>query len=41
MYPYISPEHTAEITYDELSKGDKFAIKDAINLSFEDNYAWK
>ena len=41
MYPYISPEHTAEMTYDELSRGDKLAIKDAINLSFKDNYAWK
>jgi predicted Zn-dependent protease len=41
MYPYISPEHTAEMTYDELSKGDRLAIKDVINLSFEDNYAWK
>ena len=41
MYPYISPEHTAEMTYDELSKGDKLAIKDVIDLSFEDNYAWE
>ncbi len=41
MFPYISPEHTSEMTYDELSKGDKLAIKDVINLSFEDNYVWK
>ena len=41
MYPYISPNHTAELTYDELSIGDKLAIKDAINLSFEDKYVWK
>lgn len=41
MYPYISPEHTAEMTYDELSRGDKLAIKDVINLSFENNFAWK
>ncbi|MDP2365059.1 MAG: matrixin family metalloprotease [Ignavibacteria bacterium] len=41
MYPYISPEHTSEMTYDELSKGDKLAVKDVINLSFEDNYVWK
>ena len=41
MYPYISPEHTIEMTYDELSRGDKLAIKDVINLSFENNYVWK
>jgi hypothetical protein len=41
MYPYISPDHLPEMTYDELSKGDKLAIKDVINLTFEDNYVWK
>jgi predicted Zn-dependent protease len=41
MYPYISPEHTSEMTYDELSKGDKLAIKDVIGLSFDENYVWK
>ncbi len=41
MYPYISPNHTAEMNYDELSVGDKLAIKDAINLSFDDKYVWK
>ena len=41
MYPYISPNHTADMTYDELSNGDKLAIKDVINLSFEENYIWK
>ena len=41
MYPYISPEHTSEMTYDELSKGDKLALKDVIDLSFEENYVWK
>lgn len=41
MYPYISPNHIAEMTYDELSVGDKLAIKDAINLSFSDKYVWK
>lgn len=41
MYPYISPEHTSEMTYDELSKGDKLALKDVIDLSFEDNYVLK
>ena len=41
MYPYISPEHSADFTYDELSKGDKLAIKDLIDLSFKQNYVWK
>ena len=41
MYPYISPTHTSELTYDELSIGDKLAIKDLINLSFEERYVWK
>ncbi len=41
MYPYISTKHTPEMKYDELSRGDKLAIKDLINLSFEDKYVWK
>lgn len=41
MYPYISPEHTSEMTYNELSSGDKLAIKDVIDLSFEEEYVWK
>jgi len=41
MYPYISPEHTPELLYDELSIGDKLAIKDLINLSFEEYFVWK
>lgn len=41
MYPYISPEHTSEMTYDELSKGDKLAVKDVIGLSFDEKYVWK
>jgi len=41
MFQYISPKHTSEMTYDELSKGDKLAIKDVINLCFEEEYVWK
>lgn len=41
MYPYISPEHTSDLTYDELSRGDKLAVKDVIDLSFEEEYVWK
>lgn len=41
MYPYISTEHSPDLTYDELSRGDKLAIKDLIDLSFKQNYVWK
>lgn len=41
MYPYISSDHTSEMTYDELSIGDKLAVKDVIGLSFEETYVWK
>ncbi|NWF51060.1 MAG: matrixin family metalloprotease [Ignavibacteriaceae bacterium] len=40
MYPYISSNHTPDMNYSELSKGDKLAIKDAINLSFEEQYVF-
>ena len=36
MYPYISTDHTSEMTYDELSQGDKGAIKDVITLGDEE-----
>ncbi len=41
MYPYISDEHTADMNYNELSRGDKEAIKDVISLGDEEVYAWK
>jgi predicted Zn-dependent protease len=41
MYPYISPEHTTEMNYDELSQGDKGAIKDVIALGDEEIFVWK
>jgi hypothetical protein len=40
MYPYISSDHSYKMIYDELSRGDKEAIKDAIDLG-EDHYVWK
>lgn len=40
MYPYISPEHSSKMTYDELSRGDKEAVQDAIDLG-EDQYVKK
>jgi predicted Zn-dependent protease len=41
MYPYISSDHTSEMTYDELSQGDKEAIKDVIALGDEEIYVRK
>jgi len=41
MYPYISPDHTSELSYDELSTGDKLALKDVIDLCFDEKYVWK
>lgn len=41
MYPYISPDHTSEMNYSELSNGDKLAIKDVINLCFDEEYVLK
>ncbi len=38
MYPYISPDHTTDMNYTELSKGDKEAIKDVISLGDEELY---
>jgi len=38
MYAYISPDHTSEMTYDELSRGDKGAIEDVIDLGDEEIY---
>jgi len=41
MYPYISSDHSSKMTYDELSRGDKEAIKDVIDLGKDENYVWK
>jgi len=41
MYPYIDPNHLSEMTYDELSSGDKEAINDVINLGDSELYVWK
>lgn len=41
MYPYIDSDHTAEMTYDELSRGDKEAIEDVIDLGENELYVWK
>lgn len=40
MYPYINPDQSSEMTYNELSRGDKEAIKDVIDLG-KDHYVWK
>jgi len=41
MYAYISPDHTSEMTYDELSQGDEDAIEDVIDLGDEKIYVRK
>lgn len=41
MYPYISPDHTSKMTYDELSRGDRGAIEDVIDLGDEEIYVRK
>lgn len=41
MYPYINSHHTAEMTYDELSRGDKEAVEDVIDLGENELYVWK
>ena len=38
MYPYINPDHTSDMNYTELSKGDKEAIKDVISLGDKELY---
>lgn len=41
MYPYISPDHSSKMTYDELSRGDKEAIKDVIDLGSDNQFVYK
>lgn len=41
MYQYISSDHTAKKTFDELSIGDKQAIKDVIDLGNDEKYVRK
>lgn len=41
MYPYISPDHPSKMTYNELSRGDKEAIKAAIDLGNDEKYVRK
>ena len=41
MYPYISTDHSYKMTYDELSRGDKEAIKDAIDMGDDKHYVFQ
>ena len=41
MYPYISSDHTDKMTYNELSRGDKGAIKDVIDLGSDKQFVFK
>jgi len=38
MYPYIDPDHSPQLHFDELSTGDCDAIEDAINLGWIEQY---
>ena len=41
MYPYISSDHSSKMNYDELSRGDKEAIVDVIDLGNNERYVIK
>jgi len=41
MFPYMIPRHSAKQSYDELSRGDKKAIKEVIDYSTENKYMYK
>ncbi len=41
MYPYINSHHSEEMTYNELSRGDKEAVEDVIDLGDTELYVWK
>ncbi len=41
MYPYIDPESSSKMNYDELSKGDKEAVRSVIDLAYKYKYTWK
>jgi hypothetical protein len=41
MFPYMIPRHSAKQSYDELSRGDKKAIKGVIDYSTKNRYLYK
>jgi hypothetical protein len=41
MYPYISPDSSQEMSFNELSTGDAEAIQSVIDLGFEKQYTRK
>jgi len=41
MFPYMIPGHSAKQSYDELSRGDKKAIKEVINAGTKKDYMYK
>lgn len=41
MYPYIDPKHSDKLTYNELSRDDKEAVRDVINLGNKEQYVWR
>jgi Matrixin len=41
MFPYMIPRHSAKQSYDELSRGDKKAIKEVIEAGTKKTYMYK
>jgi len=41
MFPYMIPDHSAKQSYDELSRGDKKAIKEVINAGTKKEFMYK
>lgn len=41
MFPYMIPDHSAKQSYDELSRGDKKAIKEVINAGTKKEYMYR
>jgi predicted Zn-dependent protease len=41
MFPYMIPDHSAKQSYDELSRGDKKAIREIIDAGTKKNYLYK
>jgi predicted Zn-dependent protease len=41
MYPYINPDSSPDMSFQDLSTGDVGAIKSVIDLSFEKQYTIK
>ena len=41
MYPYIDPDSSSKMDYEELSNGDAEAVRSVIDLAYRYKYTWK